>query len=217
MIPREPDRELAALAEPLTAEGWRRLDTLPVTGPPDGVHVLLITSPVRAVLLSATWRPGHRSTALSVADPDPDRPGALLRGAEAVNLPVPVLLAAARAAEQAPLPGPRLAELLAFAGWTREKPVRTPDGVDDGVLRSPDLTRTATATRLHASGRTEPGPWLIERGDLPRGGPDHDPARAHAGPATPAAVLAALALTGPDDPISTPRPDSSTHRRKEPR
>lgn len=88
------------------------------------------------------------------------------------------------------------------------------------MLRSPDRRRTATATGLHAHGRTEPGPWLIERADLPRhGGPPETRARAHAGPATPAAVIAALALTDPDEPGGAAQPDTrrpSTGRAESP-
>jgi hypothetical protein len=118
-------------------------------------------------------------------------PASLWR-ADAANFPVRILAAAARAAT-APRTDPPTA-LLRAAGWQRDPVQHTHHGLRAIPWRGPDGERTATAAYLRSQDRTERGPWLIERPDLPNA---NHASRAHAdaSPTAPGAVIAALALT----------------------
>jgi hypothetical protein len=185
--------ELDHLTDQLTAEGWDEAD-LGLAGSeiPEhltGIALRLLISPGRRALLTANWRATHTGTELQGLDPhDPE---VSLWRAQADNLPVRVLMEAARAAAQQESHGPL--RLLRDAGWTKQPPVTTGPGTHATIFTDPTAPRSAAATYLSALGHFERGPWLITRDDLtPTGGPRPF---AHTTPSTPGAVITALALT----------------------
>ena len=193
MIPRDHAHELAKLTGALTADGWEPID-LPTPGPDAellaGISFRLLTSPGREILVTANWRETAAST--NFARLDPADPRAALWHAEAVNLPVSVLTATARAALAEP-PGPGPVTLLRAAGWLRAPFTDTGGGTGAVVYHDPAGGRWAAANYLHSLARLERGPWLISRDDVATSGGHR--AYAHTDPAAPGGVIAALALT----------------------
>jgi hypothetical protein len=196
VIPRDFADDLERLTDLLTNDGWEQLDLglagLEFPEQLTGIGFRLMISPDRLALLTANWRATHASTELQSLDPHV--PDATPWRAHADNLPVTILIAAARAATAQP-PGPGPFRLLREAGWTKQPPRATGQYSYATVLSDPAAARSATATYLNAPGYTERGPWLIARDDLTASGGAR--AFAHATPSAPGAVITALALTDP--------------------
>lgn len=194
MIPRDHAEELEKLTDLLTGDGWEQID-LGLSGPEatgtlEGISFRLISSPGRQILLTANWRGSGAST--SFARLDPDDPRTALWHAEAVNMPINILISTARAALARPA-GPGPMARLGAAGWIRQPPVRAEHGVRALVFRDPAAERWAAAQYLVYQGRLERGPWLIARDDLETARGRR--AYAHTDSSAPGTVIAALALT----------------------
>jgi len=193
VIPRDFAKDLAALTGLLEADGWEQIEL--GDGVPEaseklaGISFRLMTSPGRRVLFTANWRATGSSTTFEALDPEDPRIARWRAAAE--NLPVAILAAAARAATAPPSPGPL--PLLRAAGWIKQPPVHTASDIHALRFQDPAAPRSATATYFSGPGRTERGPWLIERDDLAH--TEDQRASAHTTPTTPGAVIAALALT----------------------
>jgi hypothetical protein len=193
MTPTDRADDLARLTEHLTGEGWAQVK--PVSTQADraanaaGISFQMMASPGHHVFLIANWRPGRTITEL--ISPDPERVGADAWRAQADNLPVTALMAAARAATAAA--GPRLFPLLRAAGWDRAPVYGLEPALFGLRFADPNSPRSVIATYLRAGRYLERGPWLIQRDDtdLPGPGKSH----AHTTPYAPGPVIAALALT----------------------
>ena len=193
MIPRAHADELAELTGALTADGWEPIEPPTTERDADrlaGISFRLLTSPGREILVTANWRESAAST--SFASLDPADPRTALWHAEAVNLPVSVLTAVARAALAEPL-GPGPVTLLRAAGWLRQPFTDTGHGTSAVVYHDPAGGRWAAANYLRSRGRLERGPWLIARDDVETSGGHR--AYAHTDWKSPGGVIAALALT----------------------
>lgn len=194
MMPRDYAAELEDLTEHLTARGWEVIETgldgsdfaLHLTG----IGLRLMLSPGRRVLLSANWRAEHACT--EIQGLDPHSPPIPLWRAQADNLPVSILAAAAEAAtEPGESPGPL--KLLREAGWTRRQRATGTRTLPPVILYDPRAARTAAATYLPGPEGAAHGPWLIVRADVTTTGRTR--AIAHTSPTAPGAVIAALATT----------------------
>lgn len=194
MIPRDHAEEIEHFTSTLTADGWEEItlgiDHSEFPGVLDGISFRLMNSPGRRILLTANWRATGAST--SIMRHNPADPRTALWHAEAVNLPVNVLIATARAAtSEQPGPGP-MARLRA-AGWVRQPVLDAGDGVRALGFIDPAGSRWAAAQYIPYRGRLERGPWIISRDDLEPG--DGLRAHAHTDSGAPGGVIAALALT----------------------
>lgn len=190
--------DLYHLTSALTDEGWEEVDltALLPTEPAIGESgILLLHSPERRVLLTATWQPTCTVTTLNARDPY--NPDLSVWNVHAENLPVSVLLAAARAGTD-PSEGPGPYRLLRHAGWTKSDAVRTGPGSHAVIVADPDAARTACATYLSGGEHVVSGPWLIGRDDLASS--DGTRAFASASHTAPGRVIAALALTDSRQP-----------------
>ena len=188
MTATDPYALLEALTEELVRAGFTREPDpalAPATGVGGATHRLL-TSPDAAVRIHATaYRFGELQATVHGLDL---RAGvrALVWRAGTAALPANALIHAARAAAE-PETAPIEAWLME-AGWDLD------DCEYDGPrlleARWADPERTRTASYLAPDDPFDPGGWLITR-------PDQQSDRAHldATAATPAAVIAALALT----------------------
>lgn len=194
MIPRDHAEEIEYLTSILTADGWEEMDFgidhSEFPGVLDGISFRIMTSPGRRILLTANWRATGAST--SIARLNPADPRTALWHAEAVNVPVAVLIAAARASmKDQPGPGPMVR--LRAAGWERQRVIDTGDGIRALGFIDPTGQRWAAAQYFPYHGRLERGPWMISRDDLEPG--DGLRAYAHTDGGAPGGVIAALALT----------------------
>ena len=129
MITGDHAEELEKLTGLRTAEGWEEID-LELGGcealtMPAGISFRLIANPGRRILVSATWRESSAST--SIVRLDEADPRAALWHAEAVNMPVSVLLAACRAA-LSEAADPAIARLRT-TGWLRQSILHARDGM----------------------------------------------------------------------------------------
>ncbi|WP_034261795.1 hypothetical protein [Actinospica robiniae] len=194
MIPRDYAADLDHLTAHLTARGWEAIEAglegtdfaLQLTG----IAYRMLLSPGRRVLLSANWRAEHACT--EIQGLDPHNPQIPLWRAQADNLPVHILAAAAEAAtEPGESPGPL--RLLREAGWTRQQSATAAITLLPVILSDPSGARTAAATYLPTPAGPDHGPWLIVRADVTTTARTR--AFAHTSPATPGAVIAALATT----------------------
>lgn len=194
MIPRDHAEEIKHLTSALTADGWEEIDFgidhSEFPGVLDGISFRLMTSPGRRILLTANWRATGAST--SIMRHNPTDPRTALWHAEAVNLPVSILIAAARAA-MSDQPGPGPMARLRAAGWVRQPVIDTGDGIRALGFIAPAGWRWAAAQYIPNRGRLERGPWMISRDDLEPG--DGLRAYAHTDAGAPGGVIAALALT----------------------
>lgn len=193
MTPTDPAADLARLTQHLTGEGWAQVK--PVSTQAEraanaaGISFQMMASPGHRVFLIANWRPGRASTEL--ISPDPEHVGADAWRAQADNLPVTALIAAASAAT-AP-PGPRPFPLLRAAGWDRAPVYGLEPALFGLRLADPNSPRSVIATYLRAGRYLERGPWLIQRDEAAFPGPGRSHARTT--PYAPGPVIAALALT----------------------
>lgn len=184
MTATDPLALLETLTEELARAGFTR-DPEPATGAGGATHRLL-TSPDGAVHIHATaYRFGELQATLHGLDPRGGHSAPAWRAGTAA-LPASALLQAARAAaepENAPIEA-----YLVEAGWDLESCEY--EGPRLLEARWADPARTRTACYLAPDAPFDPGGWLITR-------PDSQSAHAHldASPTTPAAVIAALALT----------------------
>jgi hypothetical protein len=176
----------------LAADGWKEID-LELEQPEtllEGIGFRLMHSPDRQILLTANWRATGAST--SIVRLQPVDPRAALWHAEAVNLPVEVLLATTRAATGTHTgPGPMMR--LRAAGWQQQPVIEIDGGIKALRFIDPAGQRWAAAQHFHHHGRRERGPWMISRDDLEPG--DGLRAYAHTDAGAPGCVIAALALT----------------------
>ena len=188
MTATDPHALLEALTEELVRAGFTREPDpalAPATGIGRATHRLL-TSPDAAARIHATaYRFGELQATIHGLDPRGQVRAPVWRAGTAA-LPASALIQAARAAAE---PGTAPIDAwLEEAGWD----------LDDCEYEGPRLLearwanpeRTRSASYLAPDEPFEPGGWLITR-------PDQQSVRAHldATAATPAAVIAALALT----------------------
>lgn len=178
-----------ALTSSLLAAGWsyaREVRTDPLSR--SQIHEL--ASPDGRLHIHASrHRDGFLIASLSAdaVRTDPGRrPGWM---AELHEVPLPIALAAAQAADPDARPA-RLAEVAAALterGWTQREDITERDRLLERAWDSPDRTRALS----HLPGdKFEPGFWLVGRP-----GPDGKHAETQISLHTPAAVIAALALT----------------------
>lgn len=196
MIPRDYAVELEDFTDHLAARGWEAIETvldgvdfaLQLTG----IDYRMLLSPGRRVLLSTNWRAEHACTVIQ--DHNPHNPHTPLWRAQADNLPVHILAAAAEAAtEPSESSGPL--KLPREAGWTRQQRTSAAPTLPPVILLGPCGARSAAATYLPGPAGTERGPWLIVRADVTN--TSRTRAFAHASPTAPGRVIAALATTVP--------------------
>lgn len=199
MIPRDHAEEIKNLTRALAADGWEEIDldleTKENSGLLDGISFRLLTSPDRQILLTANWRETGAST--NIAHLNPVDPRTALWHAEAVNMPVSILLAAARAAQRRERGTGPIARLHA-AGWSRQPPMDTGAGIRALTFLDPDGGRWAALQYVVHHGRLVRGPWLISRDEIETTGAKR--AYAHTDATAPGSVIAALALTRPEPP-----------------
>lgn len=183
--------ELAQLTNHLAAEGWEQVKRLGAEAAADaaGISFRMMASPGARVWLIANWRAAHTGTEL--ISPDFEDIGAHAWRAQADNLPVTTLLAAADAATAES--GARPFQLLRAAGWDRAPVYGLEPAIFGMRFADPRAPRSVIATYLRAGRYLERGPWLIRRDDIAIPGPGR--AHAHTTPHTPGPVIAALALT----------------------
>ncbi|HTJ72614.1 MAG TPA: hypothetical protein VL551_34065 [Actinospica sp.] len=184
MTATDPHALLEALTEELLRAGFTR-EADPATGIGRATHRLLV-SPDAAVQIHATaYRFGELQATLHGLDPRGAVRAPAWRAGTAA-LPASALLQAARAAAE-PDTAP-IEAWLVEAGWDLDECEY--DGPRLLEARWANLERTRSACYLAPDEPCDPGGWLITR-------PDLQSARAHldATATTPAAVIAALALT----------------------
>jgi hypothetical protein len=194
VIPRDHAEELKNLTSALAADGWEEIDlglqAQEIPGILDGISFRLLSSPDRQILLTANWRETGAST--NIAHLHPADPRTALWHAEAVNMPVNILITAARAA-QAQQRGSGPVARLRAAGWLRQSTVETGGGIRALTFLDPDGGRWASAQYAFHRARLVRGPWLIARDEIETPGARR--AYAHTDSTAPGSVIAALALT----------------------